>query len=55
MLINKEWHATNPMPASATLDQRIRWHVAHAKACGRRAIPPKLLDTIRERGLKVSR
>lgn len=30
---NKSWHEQNRMPKNATLQQRIAWHVAHAKAC----------------------
>jgi hypothetical protein len=40
--INAAWHAAHPMPKNPTLDQRIEWHVAHAKACGCREIAGKL-------------
>jgi hypothetical protein len=35
------------MPPRPTLAQRIAWHVAHAKHCACRAIPPKLAAQIR--------
>jgi hypothetical protein len=37
--LNKEWHRSHRMPPKATRDQRIKWHAAHAAACGCRAIP----------------
>jgi hypothetical protein len=39
MSLNAAWHESNPMPPRASLKQRIEWHMAHAKACGCRAIP----------------
>jgi len=39
MPINAAWHTKHPMPPRATLAQRIRWHVAHAKHCGCRPMP----------------
>ena len=39
MPINAKWHAAHRMPPRATLAQRLRWHVAHAKHCGCRAMP----------------
>jgi hypothetical protein len=48
MTINAAWHKANPMPKNPTLDQRMAWHVAHAKACGCREIPPKLRAEIRK-------
>jgi hypothetical protein len=38
------------MPSNATLDQRIDWHVAHAAACGCRAMPPTVAAALAERG-----
>ncbi len=40
--INAAWHKKNRMPKNATLDQRIRWHVAHVKACGCREMPASI-------------
>jgi hypothetical protein len=31
--INAEWHKANRMPAMATIDQRVRWHLEHQKHC----------------------
>ncbi len=43
---NKSWHEQNPMPKNATLQQRIAWHLAHAKACGCRPVPPSILQLL---------
>lgn len=51
-MINATWHKRHPMPMGSTLDQRVKWHVAHAKACGCRAIPPTVLKELRRRGEK---
>jgi hypothetical protein len=39
MALYKEWHRLNCMPLKATREQRIKWHAAHARVCGCRAIP----------------
>jgi len=49
MSINKEWHKANRMPKNPTLEQRIKWHLAHAKNCKCRPIPKKLLAEIKKR------
>ena len=52
MKINKEWHAKNKMPKNPTPDQRIDWHIEHAKNCACWPIPAKLKTEIEKR--KVS-
>ena len=42
MAVNKEWHRSHRMPAKATREQRIKWHVAYAAACACRAIPESI-------------
>jgi hypothetical protein len=44
--INAAWHATHRMPPRATLAQRIRWHVAHAKHCGCRPMPASVVAAL---------
>ena len=39
MARNAGWHEKHPTPRPATLAQRVRWHVAHARACGCRPMP----------------
>lgn len=48
-MINGKWHKAHRMPKNATLDQRIKWHIEHAKNCGCREIPEKLLTEIEKR------
>jgi NAD(P)H-flavin reductase len=48
--LNRAWHADHRMPTNATLDQRLDWHVAHAAACGCRAMPASVVDALAERG-----
>jgi hypothetical protein len=52
--LNKEWHRLHRMPPKATRAQRIEWHVAHASACGCRAIPESIRQDVEKR-LKLSR
>jgi hypothetical protein len=49
--LNKAWHAKNRMPARATLEERIQWHLEHRKRCGCRPIPAKLAETMKARGI----
>jgi hypothetical protein len=51
MPLNKAWHSTHRMPAKATMDQRIRWHVQHAKNCGCRPIPKSVAAEITRRSV----
>lgn len=41
--LNRRWHLAHVMPPKATDAQRLKWHLAHAKACGCRPIPKGLL------------
>lgn len=51
--LNKEWHLANKMPANSTTEQRITWHIAHAKHCQCREIPDKLKAIIKKRKIKT--
>jgi hypothetical protein len=44
--LNKDWHARNRMPENASLEQRVAWHRAHARACGCRPMPAKIAAAI---------
>ena len=48
--MNAPWHDAHPMPPRATLDQRVAWHVAHAKACRRRPMPATVVAKLKRRG-----
>jgi hypothetical protein len=50
---NSVWHKRHPMPSAATLDQRVRWHLAHAKACGCRAVPATVVAELKRRKIPV--
>jgi len=52
--LNREWHLSNRMPQSASLDDRIAWHIAHAQNCTCREMPPKIAAEIARRGLSVT-
>ncbi|HXS35536.1 MAG TPA: hypothetical protein VN721_02460 [Flavipsychrobacter sp.] len=47
--INREWHEKNRMPANANIDQRIAWHLEHAKHCNFREIPENLKLEMKKR------
>jgi hypothetical protein len=40
------------MPPRATREQRIKWHAAHARVCGCRAIPNSIKADV-EKALKA--
>ncbi|MEN3111106.1 hypothetical protein ACFONG_04520 [Uliginosibacterium paludis] len=42
------------MPAKASGEQRIAWHLAHAAACGCRPIPAGVLALMAARGIPIS-
>jgi hypothetical protein len=47
--INKEWHLKNKMPKNPTLEERINWHIEHAKNCNCREIPGNIKEEINKR------
>jgi hypothetical protein len=52
--LNATWHREHVMPKNPSLEQRLRWHVAHARACGcRRDLPPAIVAELRRRGRAV--
>jgi hypothetical protein len=51
--INKEWHLKHRMPENPSLDERVKWHVAHARNCKCREIPAPMLKEIRKRNIKL--
>lgn len=51
MTINAEWHLANKMSKSPSLDQRIKWHLNHAKNCVCRPLGGKILEEIKKRRL----
>ncbi|HTN63429.1 MAG TPA: hypothetical protein VL147_18065 [Devosia sp.] len=53
MTINREWHATHKLPKTATVDERLDWHLLHAANCGCRDMPPSIKRELDQRGLMV--
>ncbi|HUL73732.1 MAG TPA: hypothetical protein VLT86_11560 [Vicinamibacterales bacterium] len=53
--LNAAWHRAHRMPKNATLDQRVRWHAAHARHCGCRDLSPAMAAEIRRRGIAVGK
>ena len=49
--MNKEWHKANKLPQKASVEDRIRWHLAHAGKCGCRPVPKSLVAEIKKRKL----
>jgi len=49
MKINKEWHLKNKMPKNPTLNERINWHIEHAKHCSCREMPDSIKKEIAKR------
>jgi hypothetical protein len=47
---NAQWHAAHRMPANASLNQRVTWHVAHAAHCACRPMPATVVAELKRRG-----
>ena len=52
--MNAAWHKAHLMPAHPTPGQRLRWHLAHAKACGCRKLTAAMLKELRQRAEKAA-
>jgi hypothetical protein len=48
--MNARWHRRHPMPEHPSVQVRVRWHVAHSKACGCRDMPGSIAALIRRLG-----
>jgi hypothetical protein len=53
MKINKKWHEKNIMPKNPTLEERMKWHLAHQKNCSCRPIPARLAEAMKKKGIKI--
>lgn len=52
--INAIWHKAHRMPLGATLDQRVAWHVDHARNCGCwPELPPPIVAELKRRRLRI--
>jgi hypothetical protein len=52
--MNAAWHKQHPMPKNPTEEQRLKWHLAHARNCGCREIPLALMAKLKAERLKVT-
>ena len=52
-MMNAAWHKAHPIPKNPTLDQRVAWHLDHARNCGCRPIAGKIRYEMLKRGIKV--
>jgi hypothetical protein len=48
--MNKRWHERHKMRKGASLAERVRWHVAHARNCGCRSMPASVVAEIKRTG-----
>jgi hypothetical protein len=46
--INAAWHEAHRMPKNPTPRQRLKWHVAHAKACACRPLTAAMLAALKK-------
>jgi len=53
MKLNKEWHLAHPMPKNPNLEQRLEWHIQHARHCRCREIPAKLRAEMKRRNINI--
>jgi hypothetical protein len=47
--LNATWHLKHPMPRNASWEQRVKWHIGHAKACDCREVPKTILAEFKTR------
>ena len=53
MKINAEWHLKNRLPEDPTLDQRVKWHIEHARHCSCGSLDEEILDELKKRYLNT--
>jgi len=53
MKLNREWHLAHKMSKNPSMDQRVEWHVEHARNCSCRKLEGKMLEEIRKRGIEI--
>jgi hypothetical protein len=49
MKINKEWHQANRMPPNPTIEERLAWHLEHAKNCSCRKMPANIAALLQKK------
>lgn len=51
-MLNRAWHDEHRLDPKASMDERLAWHVEHAKLCGCRDMPQSIKDELAARGLE---
>lgn len=53
MAVNREWHLQHKLPRSATLEERLNWHLLHEANCGCRKMPESIRRELDARGMSA--
>lgn len=48
----RQWHLAHRLGSRASLDDRVAWHVEHARHCRCREMPEPIRQEIERRGLQ---
>jgi len=51
--MNAEWHRAHVLGRNASLDDRVLWHVEHARMCACRPIPESIRTEMTKRDLEA--
>ena len=46
---NAEWHLRNKIPKNPTLDQRVKWHIEHARNCSCPPLDGEISEELKKR------
>ena len=46
---NAEWHLKNKIPKNPTLDQRVKWHIEHARNCSCPPLNGEIMEELKKR------
>ena len=47
--LNREWHLANPLSKNPSIEDGIRWHLAHREACACREMPESVRAEVEKR------
>jgi hypothetical protein len=50
---NDEWHSKNSLPQNSSIDQRVQWHMDHARNCSCPSFDEDILEEIKKRYLNT--
>jgi hypothetical protein len=53
--MNEAWHRKHRLARGASLGERLKWHVAHQKACACRELPASIRAELGQRGAAPSK